>query len=64
MGAIGSTACANSFAVQQDRTVFIAQPPGVEAKTIDLTSRTDVSRHTGVGQNRKACRAWRSRVHK
>jgi hypothetical protein len=27
MAAIGSKACANTLAVQQDRTVFIAQPP-------------------------------------
>jgi hypothetical protein len=28
MVAIGSKARANTFAVQQDSTVFIAQPPG------------------------------------
>jgi hypothetical protein len=38
--------------------------PGGESKTIDLTSRTDVSRHTREGQNREACRTRRSRVHK
>jgi hypothetical protein len=37
---------------------------GSESKTIDLTSRTGVFRHTREAQNWEACCAWRSQVHK
>jgi hypothetical protein len=40
MAAIGSKARANTFAVQQDRTVFIAQPLGGESKTIRLSGKS------------------------